>query len=86
MVIFHPKLTLKLIPKPVLITYSDIPYKCSHFAEIENSKIFDFNHFFLNRKVNYYSRLLNFDVYFNPQRSYSVFHSNKRTPFSWASK
>jgi hypothetical protein len=26
-------------------TFSDIPYKCSHFAEIENLKIFDFNHF-----------------------------------------
>ncbi len=26
-------------------TFSDIPYKCSHFAEIENIKIFDFNYF-----------------------------------------
>jgi hypothetical protein len=27
------------------ITFSDIPYKCSHVVEIENLKIFDYNHF-----------------------------------------
>jgi hypothetical protein len=67
------------------ITFSEIPYKCSHFAEIEIIKIFDFN-YFVNRIVNYYSHFLNFDMYFNPQRSFSVYHSNKRIPFSWASK
>jgi hypothetical protein len=29
----------------ITITFSDIPYKCSHVVEIENLKIFDFNHF-----------------------------------------
>jgi hypothetical protein len=29
----------------ITITFSDIPYKCSHVVEIENFKIFDFNHF-----------------------------------------
>jgi len=41
---------------------------------------------FVNRKVNYYSHFLNFDVYFNPQRSYSVDQSMKRIPFIRASK
>ena len=27
------------------ITFSGIPYKCLHDVEIENLKIFDFNHF-----------------------------------------
>ena len=27
------------------ITFSDIPYKCSHDMEIKNLKIFDFNYF-----------------------------------------
>jgi hypothetical protein len=44
------------------ITFSEIPYKCSHFAEIEIIKIFDFN-YFVNRIVNYYSHFLNFDMY-----------------------
>jgi hypothetical protein len=35
------------------ITYSDTPYKCSHFAEIEIIKIFDFNYF-----CKSYSKLL----------------------------
>jgi hypothetical protein len=35
------------------ITFSDIPYKCSHVFEIENLKIFDLN-IFQNRIVNYY--------------------------------
>jgi hypothetical protein len=29
----------------ITITYSDIPYKCSHVVEIENLKIFDFDYF-----------------------------------------
>ena len=29
----------------ITITFSDIPYKCSHVVEIENLKIFDFNYF-----------------------------------------
>ena len=35
------------------IMFTDIPYKCSHFAEIENIKIFDFSYF-----CKSYSKLL----------------------------
>ena len=59
----------------------DIPYKCSLFVEIENLKIFDFNYF-----CKSLSKLLFFDVYFNPQRSYNVKHNMKRIPVSGALK
>ena len=29
----------------ITITFSDIPYECSHVVENENLKIFDFNYF-----------------------------------------
>jgi hypothetical protein len=36
---------LRFFFKFLIYRYSDTPYKCSHVVEIENLKIFDYNHF-----------------------------------------
>ena len=50
------------------ITFSDIPYKCSHVVEIETIKIFDFNYFCKSLSKLIFA-FFKFDMYFNPQRS-----------------